>query len=106
MVQKKAFAIILGKLYSNYEAALSELSQERLDKRRINLCLNFALKCSKSHKHKAMFPPNPNYRANMRNPKPFLEFQCQSSRYFNSSIPFIARLLNKNHKTSTQQALP
>ena len=101
MVQKKAFAIILGKNYTNYQAALSTLSQERLDARRLNLCSNFATKCSKSVRHRSMFPLNPNHRPNMRNPKPFMEFQCHTSRYFTSPIPFLARLLNKNCRTST-----
>ena len=37
----------------------------------------------------------------MRNPKPFMEFQCHTSRYFTSPIPFLARLLNKNCRAST-----
>ena len=41
-----------------------------------------------------MFPPNPNYRPNIRHPKPFLE---HTSRYL-SLIPYLARLLNKCQK--------
>ena len=94
-VQKKAFAIILGKEYQTYEIALQTLKQDRLDTRRTELAYRFALKCSKSTKHSAMFPRNPIYRENLRNSKPFLEFQCHSSRYFNSPIPALGRLLNK-----------
>ena len=101
MVQKKAFAIILGNGYSNYQSALSVLCQERLDARRLHLCSKFALKCSQSTRHMSMFPANPNYRPNMRYRKPFMEFQCKTSRYFNSSIPFLARLLNKNSTQHT-----
>ena len=96
MVQNKAFAIILGNSYSNYQSALIELCQERLDARRLQLCSKFATKCSQSDQHKTMFPPNPNHRPNMRNPKPFMESQCHTSRYFTSPIPFLSRLLNKN----------
>ena len=96
-VQKKAFAIILGKEYQTYEIALQTLKQDRLDTRRTELAYKFALKCSKSTRHSAMFPRNPIYRENLRNSKPFLEFQCHSSRYFNSPIPALARLLNKRH---------
>ena len=99
MVQKKACAVILGKDYHSYETALEALSLERLDSRRMSLCYNFALKSSQSQRHKSMFPPNPNFRANMRNPKPFKEHLCNTSRYYNSAIPYLARLLNK--KTST-----
>ena len=98
MVQKKACAIILGRNYVRYESALSNLGLERLDTRRTTLCLNFALKCSKSTKHMSMFPPNPIFRANMRKPKPFREYQCLTSRYFNSPLPYLTRLLNKNYK--------
>ena len=95
-VQKKAFALILGKNYSNYESALTDLNQERLDMRRVSLCLKFAIKCTQSTKHKDMFPSNPNFRPNMRYQKPFLEPYCHTSRYYHSSIPSLARLLNEH----------
>ena len=92
--QKKALAIILGKNYNCYEHALSYLGLDRLDSRREKLCYNFALKCTRSLKHKSMFPLNTSFRPNMRKPKLFLEPQCKTSRYYNSSIPYMARLLN------------
>jgi hypothetical protein len=61
MVQKKAFAVILGRNYTSYETALDLLKLERLDTRRSNLCYSFALKCAKSERHISMFPPNPNF---------------------------------------------
>ena len=103
MVQKKAFAIILGKSYTSYKSALATLSQEPLDSRREKLSYKFALKCITSSKHQSMFPPNPNYRPNMRQPKPFLEHQCKTSRYFNSAVPYLARLLNKQHSRPNNQ---
>ena len=93
-VQKKAFAIILGREYSNYESALKILGQERLSTRRTNLCYSFALKCSMSKKHASMFPLNDSPNQNTRNRKPFLEFKCNTSRYYNSPIPSLTRLLN------------
>ena len=99
MVQKKAFVVILGKDYVSYETAFSALNQDRLDTRRVELAYNFALKSSKkSPRHSAMFPLNPTYRSNTRNLKPFMEYQCHTSRYYNSPIPSLARLLNKRHK--------
>ena len=95
MVQKRAFAIILGREYSSYETALNTLEQERLSTRRTNLCYSFALKCSKSSKHASMFPLNNSAKQNTRNYKPFLEFKCNTSRFFNSPIPSLTRLLNK-----------
>ena len=98
MVQKKALAIIMANRYSNYKSALEHLNLERLDTRRERLSLAFAQTCVKNPKHSSMFPPNPNHRPNMRRPKPYKEYQCNTSRYFNSSIPYLARLLNKNSK--------
>ena len=96
MVQKKALAIVLANSYTNYESALLSLNIERLDVRREKLCLSFALKCVRSHRHKHMFPLNPTTRSNMRNTKAYMEPKCNTSRYFKSTIPYLARLLNKN----------
>ena len=94
MVQKKALAIIMDRKYTSYDHVLLQLNLDRLDVRREQLCLSFALKCVNSPKHKSMFPPNPNHRPNMRNPKPYKEFNCNTSKYFNSPVPYLAWLLN------------
>ena len=94
-IQKKALAIILGNEYESYETALTKLSLERLDLRQTRLCYSFASKCSKSARHSAMFPLNNMSIHNTRHPKKYLEPSCNTSRYFNSSIPFMSRLLNK-----------
>ena len=99
LIQKKAFAVILGERYVSYESALEQLNLERLDSRRIELCYRFALKCTKSSKHQWMLPPNPFVRNSSRTPKPYHEFFCRTSRYYNSAIPFMARLLNERHST-------
>ena len=44
MVQKKAYAVILGNKYTDYESALKALKQDRLDSRREALSQKFALK--------------------------------------------------------------
>ena len=102
MIQKKAFVIILGKAYISYEVALEKLNQERLDDRRTNLSIKFAEKCVKSNQHKNLFPLNPNFRADMRRPQPYLEHNCHTSRYYNSPVPSLARLLNKQYRKSEQ----
>ena len=48
MVQKKAFAIILGKQYTSYQMALDTLNQVRLVDRRSDLSLKFAIKCTET----------------------------------------------------------
>ena len=94
MIRKKAFAIILGQNYQTYENALNILCQERLDTRRKHICLNFALKCTKSNLHYKMLRINANFRENMRYVKKFLEPKCRTSR----PIPYMTRLLNKNQE--------
>ena len=94
-VQKKDFAIILGNRYLNYESALSELNLERLDERRLTLSYNFAVKRTKSTRHSYILPTNPNYRPHRRSSKLYLEALCNTARHFNSSVPFISRLLKK-----------
>ena len=101
LVQKKATAIILGKEYINYESALNQLRLERLDTRRTNLCYNFALSCIKSPKHKSMFSLNPLPRQNMRRTKPYIEVACNTSRYYNSPVPYLTRLLNLRSDVTT-----
>ena len=95
LVQKKAFAVILSCQYHNYENALMLLNLDKLAERRKTLSLNFALKCVNSSKHCWMFPKNPHLRATSRHPKPFLERQCNTSRHFNSPIPYLTRLLSQ-----------
>ena len=95
MVQKKAFAIILGRKYCSYKTALDTLKQERLESRRMQLCLKFAEKCTKSSQFQSMFPLNTNCRQNLRQKKRFKEFHCRTKRYFNSSVPYLSRLLNR-----------
>ena len=94
LVQKKSLAVILGKGYQCYESALKQLQLERLDYRRTNLCLKFALKCTRSTRHCSMFPPNPLPHTSTRHHKPYIEYTCKTSRYYNSPIPYLSRLLN------------
>ena len=96
ITQKKALAIVYGTNYTNYDHALNLANIERLDIRRDTINLNFAKKCVQNPRHSHMFPPNPNPRPNLRNPKYFMEHGCHTSRFFNSAIPSMARLLNKN----------
>jgi hypothetical protein len=88
MVQKKAFDIILGRAYRSYESALETLQLKKLDSRPEALCYNFANKSTKSPQHSYIFPLNTNFRENMRHHK---EYQCRTSRYYKSPVPYMAR---------------
>ena len=93
MVQKKAFAIILGARYRNYSNALALLDQETLSSRRLKLCNNFSQKCIKNEKHADIFPRKEGTKT--RHTKTFIEPKCKTSRYYNSAVPYLTRLLNK-----------
>ena len=45
VIWKKAFVIILGKSCNSYQKALDKLTQERLEDKRAELSLKFAIKC-------------------------------------------------------------
>ena len=99
MVQKKeTFAIILGKAYTSYQPILDKLNQETLDVRRMNLNLNFVVKCTKFSQDRDMFPLNPNFGAD--SPIFDLESPCHTLRFSTNPIPSRARLLNKQGKPS------
>ena len=93
MIQKKAFAIILGKGYRSYDNALKVLQQDNLSTRRLKLCKNFAIKCTNNPKHTDMFKPRINN--NTRHKQKYTEPKCSTDRYYKSAVPFLTRLLNK-----------
>ena len=98
--QKKAFAIILGRKYTSYENALRTLEQEKLEIRREKITLKFPLKASQDTNHSKMFPILKDNGINLRSKadksiKIYKEFACKTKRFFNSSIPYMTRMLNK-----------
>ena len=56
-----------------YETALAKLSLERLDTRRLKLCYDFAVKCTRSSRHSSMFPLIKVSGHYTRNPKKYKE---------------------------------
>ena len=93
MIQKKAFAIILGAEYRSYNFALKILCQEKLNDRRLKLCHSFAAKCTSNPKHADMFTLNPRFQ-NSRSKLKYTEPMCNTARYYKSAIPFLTRVLN------------
>ena len=57
-VKKAVITVILQEKYQGYQKGLAKLGLETLESRRDELCLNFALKCSKNAKMKHIFPLN------------------------------------------------
>ena len=96
-VQRVAFKIIFGHLYISYKQAFKFLYTQTLEERRTKLCLKFAKKNLKSEN--SMFTKN-TLLVNTRQPTKIVkEYRCRTGRYYKSSIPYLARLLNTNHST-------
>ena len=87
---------MLGNGYESYTNTLKILSLEKLIIRYENLCLDFAIKCTKHTRHSDLFMKNPRY--NLRTNKKFKEPKCLTTRYYNSAVPFLTRLLNNSTK--------
>ena len=94
-VQKVALRLILKENYPGYSAALELTGLETLAVRRDKLCLNFAKKCVKFPHTTDMFPQNKKIRVTRKTEKFVVPF-ARTERYKNSSIPYMARLLNAN----------
>ena len=96
-VQKSAVKIILGNQYIDYEKSLIILEMESLKDRRENLCLNFALKCTKNPKTSKMFPENLKiHQMDTRNTEKYLVQNAHTERLKKSSIIYMQNLLNRN----------
>ena len=92
-VQKTALYIILDKNYTNYEVACSITGLEPLDIRREEICLNFARKNLKSSDC-LFIKANQRVDPRRKNDK-VKEYFCHTKRFENSSLPYLAKLLNK-----------
>ena len=95
-VQKKVFKLILQKEYVNYEQACDLLKVKNLKQRREQLCHKFARKEMK--KENSMFEKFQPNRINRHTHKKIVkEFSCNTERFYNSSLPYLARMINAKH---------
>ena len=95
-IQKRALRLILGSDYSSYSEALETLKIPSMSQRRQQLCLKFGKSLLKSPKFKYLLPLRDSVRTLRNNPgNQVQEFLCNNDRYFNSTIPYLARLLNE-----------
>ena len=100
-VQKRVFKIILNQKYTTYEEACNKFNTCSLKERREALCLKFARKeVKKSHSMFTRFTPKFSSRSSTK--MTVNEIFCCTEHYFNSGIPYLARLLNK-HGTQTSK---
>ena len=93
-VQKSCVYIMLGKhATSNYSQNLSMLNLKPLDERRMKLCNNFAKKTIKHTVHSKMFTLSK--RTGTRSKPKVIIPSAKTRRYDSSSIPSLARIINK-----------
>ena len=89
----------MGDKYQSYKKALVELGLETLDERREQLCLKFALKCSKNEKAKKMFPLNE--KTHIMNTRKTEKCQVQhanTDRLQNFAQIYMQNLLNEHEE--------
>ena len=96
-VQKSAMKIILGNKYKGYKKSLLELNILSLSERREQLCLEFAIKCTKNPRTKSMFPENKKtHNMLTRKPDKYIVQHANTKRLQNSSIIYMQHLLNEH----------
>ena len=94
-IQKAALHIILEESYTTYDVACTIFGAEPLEYRREQLCINFAKKDVK--RDATLFTKN-TATVNTRTEKPRVrEITCRTKRYQKSSLPYLSKLLNKQH---------
>ena len=96
-VQKLALSAILGEKYESYEKALDKTKLERLSERRKKICIKFIKKNMKSER--PLFQVINKSHLTRSNPNLVQEIQCRTNAYFDSSKPYLARLMNSQIKS-------
>ena len=97
-IQKTAIKIITGEHDNTYEESLKLVNLETLEKRREDLCLEFAIKCVKNENHTQLFKRTDN--ALLHYPPKFEPPFCHHERYKKYPIPYLTDLLNKHYSKS------
>ena len=94
-VQKNALRNILKEKYSSYKDALKLLKLETLDDRRKKLLLVYGKQCTKIEQTKQLFPlKKKHHNMNTRSNETYEVLKTNTTRYRNSTVPFIQKLLN------------
>ena len=97
-IQKKVFKLILQSQYHDYETACEKFNTQTLKSRREKLCLKFSKKELK--KENSIFERfNPSVINRHTRKKIVKEIACNTERFFNSSLPYLSRLVNADHAT-------
>ena len=104
-IQKSACHIILGHSYTSYHSALKTLNLESLESRRTRITLKFALKCEKHPKFKSWFIPSTKIVNTRANQNKYRDVLANHTRFANSPLSYITRLLNMHHAKKWKLAM-
>ena len=99
-VQKAALQVIFQQDYSSYSSACAAANLLTLDERRQNLCKKFAVKAVKNEKHTKWFKVNSKAKKTRQNQPSFCPVIARTTRFENSPISYLTKLLNKHAKTT------
>ena len=95
-IQKVAIRIILQDKYVNYKLACQTFSAKTLADRRTKLCSKFASTFFKS-KNSLFTSVGSNVDTRQKSDL-VKEYNCNFGRFYNSPLPYLARLLNSNNR--------
>ena len=103
-VQKNALRIILKQSYKSYENALDVSELEKLDDRRTKLSLKFAKNYQKSVQTKDIFQHKEIiHNMKLRQTEKYIVNNAFTSRYQESAVPYMQKLLNKHNREQEAQ---
>ena len=91
-VQKAALAIITGENEFSYKKLLKSTNLENLQSRRTKMCKEFIKKNIESEVP-LLSKTTKTYNTRDKS-KVVREFQCRTSKYYKSALPYLARLFN------------
>ena len=90
----------MGEQYRGYKRSLNKLDMITLEERRKELCLQFAIKCTKNPKTRDMFPKNiKTHTMTFRNTEKYEVQHANTARLKKSAIIYMQQLLNEHEKT-------
>ena len=93
-LQKISFFVILGKEAKNdYTSNMTLLDATTLEQRRVEIAENFAKKVLKHPEHRKIFEYTNNSKTRLG--KRVIVPLCKNARYEKSTIPALAKIINK-----------
>ena len=96
--QRAAVKIITDGKYS-YREGLKFLNLPTLKERRKTLTATFARKCLTNKKTRSMFKLNhKTHKMKLRHSEKYKEENIKTKRLYNSAIPYMQRILNRQHR--------